>query len=464
MSHRLRRRVCCDEFSRSNLLHRAAAQAGEGLPPIEAGMPPPAGTGLDRRSFLLRSAGLALSVYGASGLPLAAFEEGIAAAAPGPKGRVLVSIFLEGGADSISVLYPPADPLYRRLRPRLALAETAGKPFAEDSRLRWHPSAASLAVLHEEGKVATLPAIGYTNADQSHFTSRHYYEVGATDPQLRTGWLGRYLDRVGSPDNPIQGLSLGGSLAPPLAAARVPVAAIEAADGYTFWTPGVWGSVEKRLQEAVAVLGSLRSADPQLRRARGVIDQAETLRRQLAPFAQKEGKKPVAPPGYPQSRDPLPTRLAGLAAMLGAGLPIRCVALDAFGEYDTHSNQPDALAAGLKLTSDSLLAFARDLEARRLADRVLVLVWSEFGRRAKENASRGTDHGAAGIGFVIGSRVRGETIGDYPSLSRLDADGNFRPTTDFRGVYAALLEQWLDVDADAIIPGAARYTRPQIVR
>jgi uncharacterized protein (DUF1501 family) len=457
------RRVCCDEFSRSALLHRAAAQAGNGLPPIETGMPLPAGTGLDRRSFLLRSAGLALSVYGASRLPLAGFDDGLAAAASA-NSRVLVSVFLEGGADSISVLYPPADPLYRRLRPRLALPDSAGRPFAEDPRLRWHPSAASLALLHEEGKVATFPAIGYTNADQSHFTSRHYYEVGATDPRLRTGWLGRYLDRMGSPDNPIQGLSLGGSLAPPLAAATVPVAAIEAADGYTFWTPGVWGDVEKRLQQTVAALGAARSSDPQLTGARRIVAQAETLRRQLAPFVAKDGRKPVVPAAYPKSRDPLPARLAGLAAMLGAGLPIRCVALDAFGEYDTHNNQPDTLSAGLKLTSDSLLAFQRDLENRNLADRVLVLVWSEFGRRAKENASRGTDHGAAGIGFLIGTAVRGEAVGDYPSLSKLDQDGNFRPTSDFRGVYSALLEQWLDTDAGAVIPGAKRFARPRLVR
>ena len=455
-----RQRTCCVEFSRAALLHRAAAQAGAGLPPIEPGMPLPAGTGLDRRSFLLRSAGLALAVYGGTRLPLAAFDEGIAAAAPAD-GRVLVSIFLEGGADSISVLYPPADPLYRRLRPKLALPESAGRPFAEDSRLNWHPAASSLAVLHEEGKVATLPAVGYTNADQSHFTSRHYYEVGATDARLQTGWLGRYLDRAGSPDNPIQGLSLGGALAPPLATARVPVAAIEAADAYTFSTPGVWGAVETRLHEAVAAMGAARTTDPQLAGARRVARQAETLRRQLAPFVLNENARAD---GYPQSRDPFPARLAGLAAMLSAGLPVRCVALEAFGEYDTHNNQPNVLAAGLKLTSDSLLAFQRDLERRGLADRVLLLVWSEFGRRAKENASRGTDHGAAGIGFVIGTRVRGQVVGDYPSLSRLDEDGNFRPTSDFRGLYAALLEQWLDADAAAVLPDARRLARPQILR
>ena len=117
---------CCSDFSRTDLLRRAAAEAGRGLPAIEAGMPLPAGTGLDRRSFLARSAGLALAVYGSTSLLPRAFEEGIAAAqAAGPQ-KVLVSVFLDGGADSLSMLFPDGDPLYRKLRPRLALPASAG--------------------------------------------------------------------------------------------------------------------------------------------------------------------------------------------------------------------------------------------------------------------------------------------------------------------------------------------------
>ena len=106
--------------------------------------------------------------------------------------------------------------------------------------------------------------------------------------------------------------------------------------------------------------------------------------------------------------------------MLAAGLPLRCVALHAPGMYDTHSDQADDLSNGLKLTADSLLAFQRDLEARGLADRVLVHVWSEFGQRVQENGSLGTDHGAAGIGFLIGSCVRERMVGEFPVLDRLD--------------------------------------------
>ena len=162
--------------------------------------------------------------------------------------------------------------------------------------------------------------------------------------------------------------------------------------------------------------------------------------------------------------DEFPRRLAGLAAMLGAGLPVRVVALTAPGMYDTHDDQPQELADGLKLTAESLLAFQRDLESRGLADRVLVHVWSEFGRRAKENGSNGTDHGAAGAGFLVGSRVNGQMIGEFPGLAKLDKDGNLRATSDFRGLYGSLLEQWLGTDAEAIIPGAAKFAQPKILR
>jgi uncharacterized protein (DUF1501 family) len=151
--------------------------------------------------------------------------------------------------------------------------------------------------------------------------------------------------------------------------------------------------------------------------------------------------------------------------MLGAGLPLHVVSLTAPGHYDTHSDQPGALAQGLQTTSDSLLAFQRDLEARGVADRVLVHVWSEFGRRAQENGSNGTDHGAAGVGFLIGSRAKGRMVGEFPGLKTgLDGNGNVIATADFRAVYSSLLEQWLGVDAASVLPDAGSFDRPALVR
>jgi uncharacterized protein (DUF1501 family) len=449
----------CDGLSRSRLLHRALAEAGRGLPAIENGMPLPAGTGLSRRRFLVGSLSAAVAVYGGSRLGLRAFEEGIAAAASGPASPILVSVFLEGGADGLSVLSPQGDPLYQKLRPQLALS--GGTALAEDDRLYWHPALGGIQQLYAEKKVSVLPAVGYTHADQSHFTSRHYWEVGATEVDLRTGWMGRYLDRVGKKDNPLQGLSLDDTLAPALATRKVPVASISGADQYDFYSERVWGEVEERMLEAIGLMGH-QPADAGLRTAGNVAVQVDRLRRQLIPFQSSNGYG--SPVTYPQSSDPFPQRLAGLAAMLAAGLPLHCVALTAPGEYDTHADEPTALTQGLQLTSDSLLAFQRDLEARGLANRVLVHVWSEFGRRAAENGDSGTDHGAAGVGFLLGTRVAGEMVGEFPGLQKgLDGDGNVSATSDFRGVYAALLEQWFGVDAAAVIPKAASFSRPTLV-
>ena len=115
----------------------------------------------------------------------------------------------------------------------------------------WHPALAPIAQLTARARSACCPAVGYDHPDQSHFTSRHFWEVGATDPRLLTGWMGRYLDVAGSPDNPLQGLSMTGSLQPTLATAKVPVAAIDGPDQYDFWVPGVWGEVETRMLDAI---------------------------------------------------------------------------------------------------------------------------------------------------------------------------------------------------------------------
>ncbi len=149
--------------------------------------------------------------------------------------------------------------------------------------------------------------------------------------------------------------------------------------------------------------------------------------------------------------------------MIAGDLPLRCVAITAPGSYDTHSNQATALSNGLQQTFDALLAFQRDIEARGIADRVLVKVWSEFGRRPQENGS-GTDHGAAGSAFLIGTRAKGQMVGQFPGLSVLDPQQNLRSTADFRALYCGLLEQWLDTDAAGVIPGASGFTRPVLLK
>lgn len=445
---------CCNNYTRSQLLRDAAAQAGQGLPTIETGMPLPAGTGLTRRRFLAGATGLALSVYGASKLPFSVFNEGIAQAAQSD--RVIVSIFLDGGADALSILAPTGHPRYYDLRPNLALSPDSGTAFSEDPSLRWHPAAAGLSTLHGEGKVTVLPAIGYDDPNQSHFTSRHFWEVGDLDTTGVTGWLGRYLDHTGSEVNPLQGLSLSGTLSPALATRDKPVAAVDGVTDYDLWSH-VDDPVTDELFRSFKRMGSFRSDSPALEASRRAIGSTSSVRESLQGF--DDYKSPVA---YPDDSY-LGRQLSGLGALLGAGMPLHCVSVSADGGYDTHADQATELQGNLKSTCDSILAFQRDLEKRGLQDRVLIEMWSEFGRRPEEN-STGTDHGAAGAAFIIGSKASGKMVGEFPGLAKLDEDDNLRHTSDFRSMYCSLLEQWLGQDAGPIIPGASKFTRPKLVR
>ena len=267
----------------------------------------------------------------------------------------------------------------------------------------------------------------------------------------------------GRADNPLQGLSLTGQLQPTLATAKVPVAAIDGPDQYGFWVPGVWGEVESRMLDAIGTLGGVSSSDPAFRSVANVTKQADRLRRQLVPF---NGKGAITPAvAYPASDDSFPKQLQGLAAMVAAGLPLRCVALEATGEYDTHASQASALAPALTTTAASLLRVpARPRGARRRrprADARLVRVrpareGERLGRHRPRRGRHGVPDRLAGSGHA-GRGVPGLATG-------LDADGNVKATSDFRAVYASLLEQWLGFDAARIIPGASKLTRAKLVK
>jgi uncharacterized protein (DUF1501 family) len=462
-------RTCCDGFTRAEALRRAAS-AGVARE-WDPRMPVPAGAGMDRRRFLLGAAGALVSVYGAQhlGLTDSMLGDGIArAAANGPNNPILVSIFMQGGMDALSLLAPVGDPLYRKLRPTLGLAATAGLPFGEDPRLVWHPAARSFAALHDAGKVTTFPGIGYSSPDMSHFTSRHYWEVGATDNRLATGWLGRYLDQAGSAANPLQGLSLDGQMNPTLATTRSPVAAIDRPENFSLWLDGVWGDVFDWTLESAAALGDRQSgaSDPALAQVARAASEVGTVRQALAPFRDPNGNATYrSPVAYPKSgSSDFPQRLAGLAAMIAGGLPLRCVGLTTDTQFDTHSGQAATFSAGVQLAADSIAAFQADLEARGIADRVLVHVWSEFGRRAQENGSGGTDHGAGGTSLLIGPRATGQMVGEFPGLAQLDVNGNLRENVDFRSLYCSLLEQWFDHDAASVIPQARRFPRLAVIK
>ena len=304
----------CSGFTRSEMIRRGVATAGRGLPAIEPGMPTPAGTGMSRRSLMLRGAGLALAVYGADRLVPQAFEEGIAEAASGPAGAVLVSIFMSGGADGLNILAPTEDATYQSLRPTIGLTTAETLAMSGSDYLRWHPAAAGLKSLHDAGKVAIAPAIAYDHPNQSHFTSRHFWEVGQLSTSAATGWLGRYLDLYGTANNPIQGLSLDYSLSPSLATTSVAVAAASSPTSYTFDSPGVWDSRVKT--PMLASFGTLGAAvggeDVITAQARQAQENAANLRTQLAQTPTSGGAS------YPGTA--FAKRLQSIARMLGVGM------------------------------------------------------------------------------------------------------------------------------------------------
>ena len=230
---------------------------------------------------------------------------------------------------------------------RSASTKAKGVPFSEDETLMWHPEADGLAQLHAEGKVTVFPAIGYDPPDESHFTSRHYWEVGELDAQTRTGWMGRYLDVAGEPGNPLQGLSLDYSLAPALATAqRARRGGVLAVGLQLLGLRARRTADARRRSKRSASSARFAAPSPAFAQARTASLDTNIIRNQVAPFAEHEGKPGfTSPVTYPTSGGEFPQRLAALAAMLDdEALPIKCVSLNAVGSYDTHSDESTTLA------------------------------------------------------------------------------------------------------------------------
>jgi uncharacterized protein (DUF1501 family) len=274
--------------------------------------------------------------------------------------------------------------------------------------------------------------------------------------------MGRYLDLTGEPDNPLQGLSLDYSLAPALATAKMPVAAVSSPADYTMWAYGLGEPVSGPALETFGALGALSAPSPAYAQARSASYDTGLVLEKMAGFVKSEKESgDTSSVTYPTGD--FAERLAVLAAMLHAEMPIKCTSLNAVGSYDTHSDEAETLSTNLEQTVSAVVAFQRDLEARKLDQRVLVQLWSEFGRRPEENGS-GTDHGAGGAAFLIGSRASGKMVGEFPGLTKLDVNDNVLNTSDFRGMYCSLLEQWFQTEAGLVIPGAASFERPVVVK
>ena len=265
---------------------------------------------------------------------------------------------------------------------RVGIAPETTLPLNGVSDFGWHPSLTGLQQLYDQGKVAVLPAVDYAKPDLSHFNSAAYWRTGIAGPsRVTTGWLGRALDAIGGTTNPLQGINVDWSFDPLLKSRRAPTATVFDPGGFQFGVQGVWDDTKLNGAHRRAAAGATRSRA--LKAVRKNYRSAFTIQDKLAPLRVDEDTLPPPPVAYPDSNTGKGFR--NLARMLGAGFGTRVATLSAEGGYDTHDNQPGEHARLLQDLGDSLWAWQADLEARGLADRVLTLVWTEFGRRPQDN-------------------------------------------------------------------------------
>ena len=411
-------------------------------------------TQTSRRAFLKGSAGSAALVAMAQGVPQ--FLLSASARAAESRGEtVLVVVQLSGGNDGLNTVIPFADDAYRKGRPSLAIAKDQVKKI--DDHVGFHPSMDGFAKLLEAGRLGIVQGVGYPNPDRSHFSSMDIWHTARPDlykargerdgPGHRvTGWIGRCLDthtalRGGGGDMP--GLHLGAGRMPlALVGDEVRVSSVDALEGFKL-DAGADERLRKAMQQAAA---AKRDGDDLVTfLQRGTLSAMDSSRR-----VQESLGKYKTDVKYPESG--LARRLKTVAQLIDAGLGTRVYYLDLDG-FDTHANQAAAHAGLLAELGGAVAAFVDDLEAHGHGKRVLTMTFSEFGRRVRENASQGTDHGAAAPLFVAGGRVKPGLIGTHPSLTDLDED-DLKFTTDFRAVYAALLEQWLGVASAPVLGGS----------
>ena len=405
------------------------------------------GAGVSRRAFIkggftVISVGMAMpSIFSraveAAGQPGAstAFQD---------SGRVLVVIQLAGGNDGLNTVIPFADPRLAGLRPTLKQTESE-LAFKLNDQLGMHSALAPLKDLWTSGNLAVVENVGYPNPSLSHFQSMDIWETMNLDG--REGWLGKYLSGLVDKDgHPLAGMQVGTAQSAALRAISAPVATFS--DPRTFSLEGAGASTAETDLRAAA-LEKVYRAYPESAPYAALLHQTEanTLKASKLLHDAGAGYQPMAQ--YPAG--PFGNGLQVLAEAIVEDLGMR-VGYITLGGFDTHRQQQQSHDQLLALLAGGIQAFLADLRGHGKSQDVAVMTWSEFGRRAQENASGGTDHGTAAPLFIAGDGVRGGVYGDPPALGGLDKNGNLPFQADFRQVYATMLDGWLRVPAGTVIP------------
>ncbi|MDA0301355.1 MAG: DUF1501 domain-containing protein [Chloroflexi bacterium] len=373
--------------------------------------------------------------------------------------HVLVVLQLAGGNDGLNTVAPVGDGAYFDARPGIALNPEAALPLGDGLAL--NPVMTGMKTLYDRGQLGVVLGVGYPQPNRSHFRSMDIWHTASLDKHTDTGWIGRLLDATKHERQSLwRAANIGQSQALSFRSEDGFVPSIGAVPAYVLQTDGRFPAEGARRQQHFVQLYR--------RQAEALAIQAE-YGGQLA-FVSRTGLEAYqstidlhatvgtyeAKAAYPAS--PLGGALKTAAHLINSNLATG-VCYVTTGGFDTHSTQTgvhDGLLAGV---SNALLAFYDDLQARGVADRVTTLLWSEFGRRVKENGSRGTDHGTAGPMFIVGGGVRPGLHGEQPSITGLDAGGDLKFTTDFRSVYASVIAQRFNMEPKDIL-GASYPTLP----
>ncbi len=405
---------------------------------------------LSRRKFLATGAASAAVISGTTQIPGLLLQAAAAPPAGGDRSEnVLVVLQLSGGNDGLNTVVPYADDVYARNRFQTRIG--AAQAHKINDYLGLHPSMAGMHRLFQEDRLTIVQGVGYANPNRSHFESMDIWHTAQPSTMRDTrqvGWLGRYLDAANSnpranAKNDVPAVHLGNEVQPlALAGLNVQVPSIGSFDDFRFDELGnrqLTAARERLLSASVSdsneLIAHVRAA------AQTALASSRRVRKAVA--------RQTNSADYPQTK--LGKKLRGIAQLIQAGLSTRIYYVTLNG-FDTHSLQAESHAGLLRELSGAVTAFVDDITQAGQSDRVLLACFSEFGRRVKENASRGTDHGAAAPMFLAGGRLRGGLIGKHPSLTDLE-DGDLKFHTDFRRVYASLLEQWLGVPSKPLLGG-----------
>jgi uncharacterized protein (DUF1501 family) len=360
----------------------------------------------------------------------------------GKDGKILIVLQLSGGNDGLNTVIPYADDAYHRVRPQLGHAPDA--VIKIDDYLGLHPNLALLKKLYDQGLMSIVQGVGYPNPNRSHFRSMDIWHTAQPDRDIvTTGWLGRYFDNTCKGDDPHVGVSLSERLPLAMQGERIQPLSFEKPETYRYMGRDLQRYIE--LNKANKTSATDKSITPQsqldfLRRtamdAQLSSDEILRMTRAHAPAAT-----------YPFGE--FGAGLRTIAAMINGGLPTR-VYYVSLGSFDTHAQERNTHDRLMQQLAEGLAAFWSDLAAQKNDDRVLMMTFSEFGRRVEQNASGGTDHGAAAPMLLFGKSIHPGLIGKHPSLTDLD-QGDLKYAIDFRSVYAGVLEKWLVTPAAPIL-------------